>query len=63
MNSRIGMIEFAGPASDAKIIYLICKCQCGKTATRVIPCPADLAEHPPGTFVGVNEFGRLEAEA
>ena len=63
MNSRIGMIEFAGLASDEKIIYLICKCQCGKTATRAIPCPADLAEHPPGTFVGVNEFGRLEAEA
>ena len=63
MNSRIGMIEFADPGSDTKIIYLICKCRCGKTATRVIPCPVDLAEHPTGTFVIVNEFGRLEAGA
>ena len=63
MNNRIGMIELERPPGTKKIIYLICKCQCGKTATRAIPCPADLAEHPPGTFVGVNEFGRLEAEA
>jgi len=63
MNPRIGIIEFAGPGSEVKIIYVICKCRCGKTATRAIPCPADLAESPPGTFVGVNEFGRLEAEA
>jgi hypothetical protein len=63
MNARIGMIEFESASSERKIIYLICKCQCGKTATRAIPCPVDLAGTPPGTFIGVNEFGRLEAEA
>jgi len=64
MNNRIGMIEFAGKDSDQKVILLTAICHhCTRVAVRAIPCPADLAESSPGTFVGVNEFGRLEAEA
>jgi hypothetical protein len=60
--TKIGIIEWAGPApSQEKVIHILCKCQCGRTASRSIPCPADLATYPCGTMVAINEFGRLEA--
>lgn len=60
-NTKIGMIEFAGPGSDEKVIHILGKCRHGHTTTTTIPCPEDLAGCPPGTYVAVNEFGRLES--
>lgn len=58
---RIGMIEWAGPPSQEKVIHLLGKCRHGHTTTTTISCPEDLAGCPPGTFIAVNEFGRLVA--
>jgi hypothetical protein len=60
---KIGMIEIDKSQSPAKkVIYLIARCRhCNMMATRKISCPDDLTGFPTGTFVGINEFGRLEA--